>query len=231
MAGYAAISWPGGSHLEAGFWHQRWREGKIGFHLNDTNPNLSEWYSRLAIHPGQRVFVPLCGKSLDLLWLERQGMEVVGVEISEVAVRGFFEENGLEPEVVSVNDHDAWRAGKITILHANYFDLEPGDLGQVDAVYDRASLIALPPEMRAEYVEKMRELVHTDVPVLLITLEYPPHQMSGPPFSVSQLEVERLFGQNYRVERLATIDLLSEEPRWREKGLEKMTEHVYLLGR
>lgn len=217
--------------MEAEFWHQRWREGKIGFHLNETNPNLAEWYSRLGIHPGQRVFVPLCGKSLDLLWLERQGVEVVGVEINELAVRDFFEENGLEPEVVSVNAHDAWRAGKITLLHADYFDLQPGDLGPVDAVYDRASLIALPPEMRAEYAEKMHALLSSDVPVLLITLEYPPHQMSGPPFSVSQTEVERLFGEHYRVERLASIDLLSEEPRWREKGLETMTELVYLLGR
>jgi thiopurine S-methyltransferase len=217
--------------LEPEFWHQRWREGKIGFHLNETNPNLSEWYRRLAIHPGQRIFVPLCGKSLDILWLERQGLEVVGVEISELAVRGFFEENGLAPEVVSVNDHHAWRAGKITLLHANYFDLEPGDLGPVDAVYDRASLIALPPGMRAKYAEKMRELVPIHVPVLLITLEYPPHRMSGPPFSVSQPEVERLFGEHYRVDKLATIDLLSREPRWREKGLETMTEHVYLLGR
>lgn len=217
--------------MEAEFWHQRWREGKIGFHLNETNPNLAEWYSRLGIHPGQRVFVPLCGKSLDLLWLERQGVEVVGVEINELAVRGFFEENGLEPEVVSVNAHDAWRAGKITLLRADYFDLQPDELGPVDAVYDRASLIALPTEMRAEYAEKMRKLLSSDVPVLLITLEYPPHQMSGPPFSVSQTEVERLFGEHYRVERLASIDLLSEEPRWREKGLETMTEHVYLLGR
>lgn len=217
--------------MEAEFWHQRWREGKIGFHLNETNPNLAEWYSRLGIHPGQRVFVPLCGKSLDLLGLERQGVEVVGVEINELAVRGFFEENGLEPEVVSVNAHDAWRAGKITLLRADYFDLQPDELGPVDAVYDRASLIALPTEMRAEYAEKMRKLLSSDVPVLLITLEYPPHQMSGPPFSVSQTEVERLFGEHYRVERLASIDLLSEEPRWREKGLETMTEHVYLLGR
>ena len=217
--------------MEAGFWHQRWREGKIGFHLNETNPNLAEWYSRLGIHPGQRVFVPLCGKSLDLLWLERQGVEVVGVEISELAVRGFFEENGLEPEVVSVNAHDAWRAGKITLLRADYFDLQPGDLGPVDAVYDRASLIALPPDMRAEYAEKMRELVSIDVPMLLITLDYPGHQMSGPPFPVSRGEVGELYGDHYRIERLACIDLLSDEPHWREKGLEELTENIYLLGR
>ena len=217
--------------LDAELWHERWREGRIGFHLNETNPNLSEWYSKLELVAGQRIFVPLCGKSLDLLWLGNQGLDVIGVEISELAVRSFFEENGLEPEVASVNDHDQWRAGNITILHANYFDLQPGDLGPIDAVYDRASLIALPPDMRAAYAEKMRELLSRDVPVLLITLEYPPHQMSGPPFSVSQTEVERLFGEHYRVERLATIDLLSEEPRWREKGLETMTEHVYLLGR
>ena len=217
--------------LDAEFWHQRWRDGRIGFHLNGTNPNLSEWYSRLGLVTGQRVFAPLCGKSLDLLWLRDQGLEVIGVEISELAVRSFFEENGLEPEVVSVNDHDQWRAENITILHANYFDLQPGDLGTIDAVYDRASLIALPPDMRAEYAEKMRELVPIDVPVLLITLDYPCHQMSGPPFPVSRDEVEELYGDHYRIESLTSIDLLSDEPHWREKGLEELTETIYLLGR
>jgi len=217
--------------LDAEFWHQRWRDGRIGFHLNDINPNLSEWYGRLELVAGQRVFVPLCGKSLDLLWLEEQGLEVIGVEISELAVRSFFEENGLEPDVASIRNHDRWRAGNITILHANYFDLTPGDLGPVDAVYDRASLIALPPEMRPTYAEKMRELVSVDVPVLLITLDYPCHQMSGPPFPVTRDEVKELFGGHYRIESLASVDLLSDEPRWREKGLEELTENIYLLGR
>lgn len=217
--------------LDAEFWHQRWRDGRIGFHLNSTNPNLSEWYDRLELVAGQRVFVPLCGKSLDLLWLAEQGLEVIGVELSELAVRSFFEENGLEPEILSVNDHDHWRAGNITILHANFFDLQSADLGPVDAVYDRASLIALPPGMRGKYAGKMRELVSTGVPVLLITLDYPGHQMSGPPFPVSRGEVEELYGKHYRIEPLASIDLLSDEPHWREKGLEELTETIYLLGR
>jgi thiopurine S-methyltransferase len=217
--------------LDAELWHERWREGRIGFHLNETNPNLSEWYSKLELVAGQSVFVPLCGKSLDLLWLGSQGLDVVGVEISELAVRSFFEENGLEPEVASVNDHDQWCAGNITILHANYFDLQPNDLGPIDAVYDRASLIALPPDMRGAYAEKMRELVSTNVPMLLITLDYPGHQMSGPPFPVSSGEVGELYGDHYRIERLACMDLLSDEPHWREKGLEELTENIYLLGR
>lgn len=216
--------------LDTAFWHQRWRDGRIGFHLDITNPNLSEWYRRLELVAGQRVFVPLCGKSLDLLWLEEQGLEVIGVEISELAVRSFFEENGLEPEVLSVNDHDRWHAGNITLLHADYFDLQPVDLGPVDAVYDRASLIALPPDMRVEYAEKMRELIPVDVPVLLITLDYPCHQMAGPPFPVSGDEVEELYGKHYRIESLASIDLLSDEPHWREKGIEELTENIYLLG-
>lgn len=217
--------------MDAEFWHQRWRDGLIGFHLNETNPNLPEWYGRLGLAAGQRIFVPLCGKSLDLRWLEEQGLDVIGVELNELAVRSFFEENELEPEVVSVNDHDRWSAGNITILHANIFDLEPDDIGPVDAVYDRAALIALPPAMRPDYAEKMSWLVPGDAPQLLITLEYPQHQMSGPPFSVSAREVEELYGNRYRVERLALIDLLSGEPGWREKGVEELSENVYLLGR
>jgi thiopurine S-methyltransferase len=215
--------------LQEEFWHQRWQEGKIGFHLNETNPNLTEWFDSLALEPGSRVFVPLCGKSLDMLWLAGQGMEVVGVEINELAVRGFFEENGLDPVIENRHNHDCWQAGNVTLIHADFFDIEQSDLGRIDAVYDRASLIALPPGLRVSYAEKIRQLLPAPVPVLLITLVYPQEQMQGPPFSVQHQEVESLYGQGYAISRLASIDILLNEPGFRKKGLDELTENVYLM--
>lgn len=215
--------------MRAGFWHERWREGKIGFHLADTNPNLAEWFGRLRLARGQRVFVPLSGKSVDMQWLQQQGMQVVGVEINELAIRSFFEENGLAPTVRSTSNHDHWTAGDIDLIHADYFDLQPDDIGAVDAIYDRASLIALPPQMRAEYVASLGQLVPSHVPQLLITLEYNQPDMNGPPFSVSADEVGSLYGKRHSIEQLSSIEILDQEPHFRAKGLDGLIENVYLL--
>jgi thiopurine S-methyltransferase len=217
--------------MKADFWHQRWREGKIGFHLDETNPNLSEWFGSLGLQAGQRVFVPLSGKSVDMLWLAQQGMQVVGVEISELAIRSFFEENGLVPDVRNIRNHDHWQAGGIDLIHADFFDLHPADIGNVDAVYDRASLIALPPQMRAEYVAWLQQLVPHSVPQLLVTLDYRQEQMSGPPFAVSDAEVERLYATTHRIRKLSSVDILVRETHFRQKGLDELTENVYLLER
>ena len=215
--------------MHAGYWYERWREGRIGFHLNDTNPNLTEWFDRLDLKPGSRIFVPLCGKSVDMLWLVEQGMEVVGVELSELAVRSLFEENGLTPEIDNRHDHDYWQAGKLTLIHADLFDMQPDDLGISDVVYDRASLIALPPEMRPSYADKMRQLLPARIPQLLITLEYRQELMDGPPFAVSHEEVLALYGRHHAITRLASVDVLVDEPRFMQKGLDELTENVYLL--
>jgi thiopurine S-methyltransferase len=217
--------------MQADFWHQRWQDGLIGFHLNETNPNLSDWFDRLRLENGMRVFVPLCGKSLDLIWLREQGLDVVGVEISELAVRSFFEENDLTPEIRNIGNHDYWQADGITIIHGDFFDIQKADIGEFNAVYDRASLIALPTQMRQAYAEKMHSLVPDVAFTLLITLEYSQEKMAGPPFSVSLDEIEALYGSWYAVEKLSAIDLLVSEPGFREKGLDELTENVYLLGR
>jgi thiopurine S-methyltransferase len=217
--------------VEPEFWHGRWERGETGWHHDDFNPHLQAHWSRLGAQPGCRVLVPLCGKSRDLLWLAGEGHSVTGVEISPVAVRAFFEENGLSAKVSRNGAFQRWRADEIEILLGDFFHLTPGDLEAVGAVYDRASLIALPPPMRRHYAEHLAALFTPGVRDLLITLEYPQHEMQGPPFSVSEDEVRLLFEPAFAVDPLDTLNVLAETPRYRDRGLSRLTERVYALRR
>jgi thiopurine S-methyltransferase len=215
--------------VDADFWHQRWEDNKIGFHLEQVNPYLVEYWPGLGLAPGSRVFVPLCGKSRDLLWLAEQGHEVVGVEISPIAVRAFFEEHRLQPEVTAEGAFEVWSVEQITLLLGDFFELQPGQLGEVAGVYDRASLIALPPEMRPDYVTHLNALCPT-APRLLITLDYDQSQMSGPPFAVSDEEVEALYADRGSLTKLAATDVLADNARFREQGLDRLIETVWRIG-
>jgi len=211
------------------FWHQRWQRGETGWHEGEINTHLRELWPQMRISPGARVLVPLCGKTLDLLWLASQGHRVLGVELSPLAVEAFFAENGLSPEITQDPPFTRHRVDEIEILCGDLFHLAPGKLGSVDAVYDRASLIALPPELRQSYAAHLETLFPTAVPRLLITLEYDQTEMPGPPFAVHPPEVESLFSGSHQVKPVAALDLIDESPRFRERGLSRLEERVYRL--
>jgi thiopurine S-methyltransferase len=215
--------------MKAEFWHERWEKGEIGFHQTDFNRFMQDFVGRLAIQPGAHILVPLCGKSLDMLWLAGQGYRVTGIEISGRAAKDFFLESRLEHELVQLPGGSVYRGENIDILCADLFTVEQTDLPPVDAVYDRASLIALPPEMRPDYAKHLTGLISRDTRSLLVTLDYPQEEMPGPPFAVTSDEVRRLFGSQYQIERLHTEDCLAREPRFREKGLSRLDEQVYLM--
>lgn len=215
--------------MEHDFWHARWRQDQIGFHQPDVNRHLREHWPALGVTPPARVFVPLCGKSLDLLWLRMQGCEVVGIELSEVAVKAFFAEQGMTPEREAAGPFERWRCEGIELLCGDFFALTAADLGRIDAVYDRASLIALPEAMRGRYVAHLHGLLPPATPQLLVTLEYDQSLMSGPPFAVLESEVERHYGTACGLEHLARHDILDESPRFRAKGLGALHESIYRL--
>lgn len=217
--------------MDPNFWLERWRANEIGFHQTEFNPHLTEHWPSVPCAPGSEVFVPLCGKSRDLLWLAGQGHRVLGVEISPLAVQTFFEENRLQAERTQVPDFEHWRYGDITVLAGDFFDLQPTQLARVGCVYDRASLIALPPDLRADYVRHLMATLPGGAPILLVTLEYPQHEMQGPPFSVSEQEVQQRFGEYYNVQCLARHDVWAQTPRFQEKGLTALEEKVFLLQR
>jgi thiopurine S-methyltransferase len=215
--------------MDAEFWHERWRRGEIGFHQHDYNHHMEAFTDRLGLSPGAHVFVPLCGKSRDMIWLQRQGYAVTGVEIDRRAVLAFFSENGLDYRETGTDGASRFRHGTLTIHCADLFTVDLSGMPPVAAVYDRASLVALPETMRLAYVRRLADLVPPTAPHLLITLDYPPREMDGPPFAVTSQEVAALYGDHYDVVLLHSEDCLAREPHFRKKGLSRLEESVYLL--
>lgn len=211
------------------FWQSRWDEGRIGFHQEEINPYLQRYWPGLNVTSGTAVFVPLCGKSRDLLWLRDQGYEVIGVELIPRAVEAFFAENNL-----AVNHHTRgaftlWESAGIKIFQGDFFTLTAADVAGVMAVYDRASLIALPPPLRQSYASHLRAILPGEFCALLVTMDYPQMEMTGPPFAVTEQEVRGLYQDHFTIEQMCSEDILEANPRFREQGLSRLLEKVYLL--
>lgn len=217
--------------MNAQFWHERWENNQIGFHQEEIHFYLQEFWPRLNLPKGQQVFVPLCGKSKDMFWLLEQGYRVLGIELSPLAIAAFYQENQLTPVKIQRGTFSCWELDEIQILGGDYFSLTPSETTTITAVYDRASLIALPEEMRTRYVKHLASLLNTGTQVLLITLTYPPAEMNGPPFSVAVEEVHRLYKDTFEIQHFATKDVLSESPHLKTRGLTSLTESAYLLKR
>ncbi len=215
--------------MEQDFWLKRWQRREIGFHQEAINLHLQQFWPQLQLTRGGQVFVPLCGKSQDMLWLRDQGFQVLGVELSEIAIKEFFAESGLQPKVADEGIFQRWQVDGLTILQGNLFELTAAHVEESVAVFDRASLIALPLAMRQQYAQQMTKLLPQSQ-ILMITLDYPQHEMSGPPFSVTKDEVCRLYQSHYSVEELLSIDILSENPRFQEKGVTRFIENVYRMN-
>jgi len=215
--------------MRAEFWHERWEKGEIGFHQPGFNAHMQTFIGQLGVPPGGHFLVPLCGKSLDLLWLAEQGYQVTGIELSERAAEDFFAENALAYKVDCQSGATIYRGDSIEIWCTDFFTVTVSDLPVVDAVYDRASLVALPPEIRPAYASHLARLTQSATGILLVTLDYPQNEMSGPPFSVTDKEVGQLFSRQYQVGHLWSEDCLVNEPRFRKKGLTRMDEHVFIL--
>lgn len=214
--------------MDPEFWHERWERGEIGFHQGDFNAHMQNYMALLDLPTGANVLVPLCGKSRDMRWLRDRGHTVVGIELSQKAVEAFFAEEELAPERAKQGAVDAWKADGYTLLCGDFFALRPGDLGPVAAIYDRASLIALPPPMRVRYAAHLRGLLPAGLPSLLVTVEYAQHEMDGPPFAVHQPEVEGLF-EAWQPRLLSRHDILADAPRFRDKGVTDMHDAIYQL--
>lgn len=182
--------------MEANFWHQRWANNETGFHERDFNVLLTRNFHLLALPRASRILVPLCGKTRDISWLLQAGYRVAGAELSELAVQQLFEELGMTPAVSASGKLKLYQASGLDIFVSDIFDLAAAALGPVDAIYDRAALVALPAAMRTAYAAHLLQLTNA-APQLLVCLEYDQRQMDGPPFSVDRSEVARLYGAVY----------------------------------
>ena len=209
------------------FWHQRWQRNEIGFHLDSTHPALDKHWSAVSLGETYPVLVPLCGKSLDMLWLARHGHPVVAVELDRGAVEAFFDEAGLVPHIDETGPLRSYSAGNITVFAGDFFEFDPPD--RYNLVYDRAALIALPPEMRPRYLAHLSSLLAPGARGLLITLEYSQADMQGPPFSVMPGELAGDPAFDFRC--LERNDVLASHPRFADKGLNELHEVAYHVTR
>ncbi len=213
--------------MEKDFWLARWELAQTGFHQDEIHPFLQRYGHQLPV--GGEVFVPLCGKSQDMLWLREQGFSVLGVELSPIAVHDFFEENALTFQCGASARHSVYTAERMRLLCGDFFDLAAEDVSRVRAVYDRASLVALPREMRERYVQHLVSILPSGAQILLVAIDYPQEEMAGPPFAVSAMEVESLYRNVAQIRQLDCIDVLADNPRFAARGVTRMHEILFLL--
>ncbi|MEO9089169.1 MAG: thiopurine S-methyltransferase [Rhodanobacter sp.] len=213
----------------AAYWFERWREGRTGWHSDQPTQLLLKHWPGLEIPPRTHVLVPLCGKSPDLLWLAAQECLVTGVELSPLAVEQFFAENHLTGRKRAEADGEHWTAASIEIVNGDVFNLSAETLASTGAVYDRAALIALPPPMRERYLHEVYGKLPYGCHALLITMDYPQHEMDGPPFSVEDKEVHRLFDPAWEVELLERHAVPASQPPFSVHGVTVLHTSAYRL--
>ena len=192
--------------MDTQFWLERWENNQIGFHKDVVNPALIDNVDKLALTPGSRIFLPLCGKTLDCGWLLSRGYRVAGSELSESAIEQLFKGLGAEPEVSQTAKLKLYQAENIDIFAGDFFDLSARTLGTVDATYDRAALIAFPEHMRKQYTAHLMTITHK-ARQLLVSFQYEPNPIEGPPFSVNEEEVSRLYGASYALDLISSRDI------------------------
>lgn len=205
--------------MELSYWQSKWRKGNIGFHMKEGYPGLEQHWNALQAE-SPTPLVPLCGKSKDLLFLAGKCRRVIGVEISEIAVQEFLKENNLKADKTSFADFSIYQTGNIEIWQGDFFKLPRHKLPPLDLIYDKAALIALPPDMRKKYAAKILKLVSPQTRILLHLFEYRRDEMSGPPFSVPMGEVEDHFGKRFTIRILERNELdLNNYKKFQNRGL------------
>ena len=211
--------------MDASFWRERWERNEIAFHQSKTNPLLATYFGGLSLPKGDRVFVPLCGKTFDIHWLLSQSYRVAGIELSKIAIGQLFGELGVEPKIDVIGKLTRYTAPTIDIFVGDIFDLSKNDLGRIDTVYDRAALVALPEPMRNRYAAHLMDISDC-APQFLITYTYDQRLVEGPPFSVSNEEVADHYEGRYDLQLVASVEVAGGL-----KGKFAATENAWLLKR
>lgn len=196
--------------MEHDFWHLKWQKNEIGFHLPEPHPLLVKHLPSLGLAAGNRIFLPLCGKTRDIAWLLAQGYRVVGAELSPIAVAALFEALKVEQGIVAQRETrgalEYWYADGIEIYTGDVFQLNAALLGTVDAIYDRAALVALPAQTRPAYTRHIQK-ISAAATQLLICFEYDQSLLAGPPFSIDARELALHYGGNYAFKLLEKVAL------------------------
>ncbi|MCX7365264.1 MAG: thiopurine S-methyltransferase [Alphaproteobacteria bacterium] len=211
--------------MDESFWRRKWERNEIAFHEGKANSWLVKYFGDLSLPEGSRVFLPLCGKTRDIHWLLSRGHRVAGAELSRIAIEQLFSELLVEPTITAIDEINQYSFDNIDIFVGDIFRLSLDMLGPVDAIYDRAALVALPDSMRAPYATHLMEITDR-APQLLVTYEYDQRLVDGPPFSVSHEEVSRHYRPSYDLKLLASAEIKGGL-----KGRYPAAEHAWLLER
>ena len=210
-------------------WLEFWANNETDWHSDVVTQELEKYLGLLKLESGDTVFVPLCGKSLDMIYMLNRGFSVIGVEVSEIGIKQFFHENGLDFTISQVGEFDLYSAKNIEIYCGDFFSLTSKHLCGVKAVFDRKSLIALNRNLRQKYVKHLNDIISLGVRILLITLHYPKHQMSGPPFSVDKSEVESLFSMAFNYQELKPFQDIENGLKLARSGVDYIENAAYCL--
>jgi thiopurine S-methyltransferase len=210
-------------------WLEFWANNETNWHSDVVTQELEKYLGLLKLESGDTVFVPLCGKSLDMIYMLNRGFSVIGVEVSEIGIKQFFHENGLDFTISQVGEFDLYSAKNIEIYCGDFFSLTSKHLCGVKAVFDRKSLIALNRNLRQKYVKHLNDIISLGVRILLITLHYPKHQMSGPPFSVDKSEVESLFSMAFNYQELKPFQDIENGLKLARSGVDYIENAAYCL--
>lgn len=221
--------------MDSSFWLEKWQNGEIGFHQSGGHPALPEHWFKLEPDVSEHILVPLCGKTRDLAWLAEHSHVVHGVELSERAGAEFFAESHLEPTIEIHAGHKRYRAqwlesGEVIIDVGDFFEVLATDGHGFNLFFDRAALIALPPDIRRRYVTRIADCLAPHARGLLVTLEYPSGALAGPPFSIDPDEVGTLFADTFDVEQVAAHNVLADYPGFAAQGVPWLVEHVFILN-
>lgn len=225
--------------MEHEFWHACWENNRIGFHQPEVNKLLVKYWPKLVLPKNKNVFVPLCGKSLDLIWFYEQGYQVVGVELSLIALKALmdlFESKyslSFKRRIIHKSEGkiELYTADKIRLFCGDVFQLNKELLGQIDGIYDRAALVALPPNMRKKYCTHIINITES-APQLLFAFNYSQNKMAGPPFSVPEHEIKTHYKNTYTVINvLESRELIDKSETFKQRGLSSFQLQVYQLAR
>jgi len=213
--------------MEKTFWHGVWERNSIGFHQDEVHPFLISQFQSLINNQDKKVFVPLCGKSLDMFFLAEH-MNVIGSELSEIACQDFFSEQNIEYQRQVKGSFVQYSYQNISLLQGDFFQLAKKDIDEVDWIYDRAALIALPESMQVDYVNAIRQLMDAGTKLLLITLEFPVQELTGPPFPVTEQRVNQLFS-DFQITLLAEQELSGGKFARRTFDVSYLKEKYFLI--
>lgn len=217
--------------MDKNFWLDKWQKKDTKFDQMNVNPYLIKYEKIFESLEGKKIFVPLCGKSIDILWFLKQGAEVIGVELSTIAVESFFFENNLTYKKINKNYFTIYLAKSLKFICGDFFQLDKNEVGDIDWVYDRASLVALDNITRVEYAKKISQLFPIKIKMMLITLSYKSDVPEYPPYSVTDKEVHLLFSKNFQINTLVQDENLDIMLHLIKRGLVDLTDRVYLLTR